>query len=124
MIRGSQSTPGLGRGNTDLKTWVPILYPNGTQINTAENKWPAKGFTQTLLLKLLPEGKGFELIKDMGELDMDSPATLADFVGESLKNFPAERTVGAEVQADGICIEYLCVPVCVIEGGGASSTPA
>ena len=26
---------------------------------------------------------------------------------------------GAEVQADCICIVYLCVPVCVIEGGGA-----
>ena len=33
--------------------------------------------------------------------------------------------VGVEVQADCICIVYLCVPVCVIEGGGggASSTP-
>ena len=27
------------------------------------------------------------------------------------------------MQADCICIVYLCVPVCVIEGGGASSTP-
>ena len=32
--------------------------------------------------------------------------------------------VGAEVQADCICIVYLSVPVCVIEGGGASSTLA
>ena len=32
--------------------------------------------------------------------------------------------VGAEVQADCICIAYLCVPVYVIEVGGASSTPA
>ena len=29
---------------------------------------------------------------------------------------------GAEVQADCICIVYLCVHVCVIEGGGAGST--
>ena len=28
------------------------------------------------------------------------------------------------MQADCICIEYLCVPVCVIEGGGGSSTPS
>ena len=28
--------------------------------------------------------------------------------------------VGAEVQAACICIVYLCVPVCVIGGGGAS----
>ena len=28
--------------------------------------------------------------------------------------------VGAEVQVDCICTVYLCVPVCVIEGGGAS----
>ena len=34
------------------------------------------------------------------------------------------RMVGAEVQADCVCIVYLCVPVCVIEGGGASLTPA
>ena len=29
-------------------------------------------------------------------------------------------TVGAEVQADCMCIVYLCVPVCVIEDGGAN----
>ena len=28
--------------------------------------------------------------------------------------------VGAEVQADCICIVYLGVPVCVIEGGGGA----
>ena len=31
---------------------------------------------------------------------------------------------GAEVQADCICVVYLCVPACVIEGRDASSTPA
>ena len=32
--------------------------------------------------------------------------------------------LGGEVQADCVCIVYLCVPVCVMEGGGggASST--
>ena len=30
------------------------------------------------------------------------------------------RHPGGEVQADCICVVYLCVPVCVIEGGGAS----
>ena len=35
-----------------------------------------------------------------------------------------EHEVGAEVQADCMCIVYLRVPVCVIKGGGgASSTP-
>ena len=28
----------------------------------------------------------------------------------------------AEMQADCMCIVYLCVPVCVIEGGGANLT--
>ena len=31
--------------------------------------------------------------------------------------------LGNAVQADCICIVYLRGPVCVIEGGGASSTP-
>ena len=42
-------------------------------------------------------------------------------------NTPGDYTVGmggAEMQAYCIYIVYLCVPVCVIEGGGASSTPA
>ena len=30
---------------------------------------------------------------------------------------------GGAVQADCICIVYLRVPVCVVDGGGASSTP-
>ena len=35
---------------------------------------------------------------------------------------PATSGVGVEVQDDCMCIVYLCVPVCVIEGGGASLT--
>ena len=35
-----------------------------------------------------------------------------------------QDTRGGAVQADCICIVYLCVPVCVIEGGGAKLDPS
>ena len=43
---------------------------------------------------------------------------------EMKKDPDVGTTAVGVVQADCICIVYLCVPVCVTEGGGASSTLA
>ena len=42
--------------------------------------------------------------------------------GFSGKSFKKMGKVRQAVQTDCICIVYLCVPVCVIEGGGANNS--
>ena len=67
-------------------------------------------------------------------VSLNHPAQALSHFRASLQLRPAEVTspedrqvyeVGEEeeVQADCVCIVYLCVPVCVIEGGGANNHP-
>ena len=72
---------------------------------------------QTLIAKRMNSALNLNLVSELVPLRRVRHAPLHRAVLFALG-------VGAEVQADCICIVYLCLPVCGIEGGGgASSTP-
>lgn len=73
---------GLPSENVD----VIVLIDRAKGHSDAEGDW-----TGARLLRLRPDGRPDQVLKELGELDMSDPATLASFVTGAFKAFPAEN---------------------------------